>query len=99
MKRTVLSALVAGSITGAALTALLLRPEAQAQRPETAARWEYKVIYVAGAAPAVSEQLDNMSAAMNKSAADGWEYAGLVATEPGKSLSPAGYVAFRRPKK
>ena len=64
-----------------------LRPDASAQAPAKAQRWEYKVTLLADLAP--DPGIKGFTAAMNRLGDEGWQYDGTPA---------AGIVIFKRPK-
>jgi hypothetical protein len=61
---------------------------------EKAVKWEFKTVHFSGVGT------DAYDKQLNKLAADGWEYVGLVATPyRGQASGCGGMVAFKRPTK
>jgi hypothetical protein len=101
MRSALIVALVAVPVIGLAVLLVGRHPQAQAQHPEAAAKWEYKVVTFSGTDEKMAKQLNDL-------ADEGWEYVGLVAapywvpagTVVGRGeVSRSGSVALRRPKK
>ena len=87
-------ALVFAAVLGAAVLGFVVlgnNPAAQAQKPDTAQQWEYKIYRVE------TELFHNKAEAeFNKLAKEGWEFAQTIPVSPNQSYV---YVLFRRLKK
>lgn len=99
MNWKMLAAILVGLAVGVAIPSLRWTQDAQAQRPEKAQQWEYKVVVFVG----VISDVQNHAKQLNQFTADGWEYVGLLSSGyhrvRGEPVSAGGMVAFKRPKR
>jgi hypothetical protein len=86
----------------------LKQSEAQGQGEETKQEWEYKVVaFVTG--PEANRNVDKHQERIEKLAAEGWEYVGLLVAgsrsdwnfrrNNQSAMFPEGNVLFKRPKR
>jgi hypothetical protein len=96
MNWKMLAAILLGLAVGVAIPSLRWTQDVQAQRPEKAQQWEYKVVEFRFDLPApVVEKEKAHAQRLNTLAGEGWEYVGLLSVSP----RPSGTVAFKRPKR
>ena len=93
MNAKLMSAVMVGLIAGLFISSFGWQQTAHGQQ-EKAPRWEYKVESFSDIASDSTERL-------NKLAADGWEYVGLISTvrAEGAAFGKPAQVAFKRSKK
>jgi hypothetical protein len=92
MKWKTFAAVLVGLVIGLAIPYVTGNTvEAEQNR---AVMWEYKTVHFSGVGT------DAYDKQLNKLAADGWEFVGLVATPyRGQASGCGGMVAFKRPKR
>ncbi len=110
MTRTQRSGLIAGGISGLALTVALCAPRAEAQKDREAVAWEYKVApfsYNPGERLTDDQRAAFYEKTLNEQARQGWEPVGsllsrnVVQTVGGgvTTRDSVSFVAYRRPKR
>jgi hypothetical protein len=98
---------VVGLSLGLAVFLLGWQPQVQGQKPEKGPQWEYQVVafYPAASANDLSKAAGHHTEQLNKLAAQGWEYVGVVSSYANSvgvqrtSTLFTTFVAFKRPRK